>query len=376
MEERLMTKYGRREFQVISLENTKILAVKRWRKIRTLEGAVDIPQGTILMPYMGQYHIFPFGVYEALRSRKHALVGYGKTRLTGGEKKELNEIVNGLRETVSDLLQYTDLNEKEKQKINDDLTSLYGKFIKKRNPLKNEAKEYIQKSFGIIDSLGRINPSATSAKLSAAKNRLEARIKDIYGISMRLHFWEIILLNALQGSIRIFEDLFNYTERVLKDCERPNFDDWQKVMSQLEYHAWRLKRIIVNPFVCTAHYCLGDIEEFCRAEDFNDSGKIILQRLNQASLLKIKQRELERIIWWLCSEQAKGLTEIGKFRENIHQKVSAFEKNIAEGVTDKHFKKKIFLPIFWSKFEVLYQALKLSDFQTVQDYLKSISHDL
>ena len=373
MERTLRTKYGRRKFQVISLWNTGILVVKRHRKIKALEGVVDIPIGTILMPRMGEYQIFLFGVYEAVRSRKHALIGYGRERLKGGEKQELNKIINELRETVYDLLQYSELSENEKRKINNRLTTLYSQFIKKRNPLKNEARDYIQSSFKIIDSLGRINPSATSAKLSTARIRLEKRIEDIRDIAVRLQFWEIIFLNSLEMSVEVFEDLFNYTDDILK---KPDFDK-QKLSFELEHFAQRLKKIIINPFVGTAYYCLKDINELNQTKDFSEQDKIILQRLNQASLLKIKQRELERIIWWFrkTQENEKKFYDRKKFKKDIYQKVRVFEKNIKEDLTDKNFKKKIFLPIFWSKFDVLYQCLEISDFKTVLDYLKSISHD-
>lgn len=371
MERILRTKYGRRKFQVISLWNTKILVVKRHRKIKALEGIVDIPVGTILMPRMGEHQIFSFGVYEAVRSRKHALIGYGRERLRGGEKQELNRIINKLRETVYELLQYFELSENEKQKINNKLTALYSEFIRKRNPFKNEARDYIQSSFKIIDSLGRINPSATSTKLSTAINRLERRIEDIRGIAVRLQFWEIIFLNSLEMSISVFEDLFNYTDDILK---KSDFDK-QKLSFELEYFAQRLKKVIVNPFVKTAYRCLRDIEEFNQAKDFIEQDKIILRKLNQASLLKIKQRELERIIWWFRAQQVKGINDRKKFNKDIRQKVVAFEKDIKKNLTDEYFKKKIFLPIFWSKFNVLYQYLEISDFKTVLDYLKSISHD-
>ncbi|MDD5043427.1 MAG: hypothetical protein PHD51_02025 [Patescibacteria group bacterium] len=378
MEIVVRTAYGEKKFDAVSLENTNIFAVIKPRAIKNGGETIEIGRGTILIPNLGNYQFFPYGAYEALRSKRTAVIGYGKTKLSGGEKKELGDIINDLREAVADILRFSSLSDEEKEKINKSIENLYLRLSKSRNLLKNEARDYIEKSFDVIDSLGRINPSATSAKLSAARARLEARIKEVYRISEKLHFWETILLQTIKESVGVFDETEQFTSRILNSKEAEFFSGQKEIIEDLRKFKAQLDNIKVAPFSATAYYCELDLSGALSAflnEDYEGfRQKISLTR--NGALCKLRQRDLERIIWWFKGENLKGIENRKEFFLQAKEKVKEFEKGIKGKISDEGFIKKVFTVSFWNRFDSVYEFLSQHDFETAYGYLKSISHDL
>lgn len=203
---------------------------------------IEATTGTVLIPYYPDGKNKKYkrvkGIWAALRQQDHIITdsyGLGWKKLKG----EIEEILL----MIPELKKARTAIEKEKSSSHNSparqtFNRIAHKLMRKINHLKIEAGDKLLKAAQPLDSLGRRNPSAKMAQVTAAINRLEERLLDILTIIKRIEYREKIILEDL---ILIREFFFDSLKRITVQSTKEELLEIRDAMLRIYSQPYREK---------------------------------------------------------------------------------------------------------------------------------------
>ena len=263
----------------------------------------SIPAGTVLVPHWDDYdapgaeklfHLFPGGIFEALRSMMHALFGYG-ARGKHGELRQIDALVKRIDAAVDTLLQRHELMPFAVEKAQQELASIATDLDTVRNRRKVNARDALVKSSALTISYRnapRRNVPATIRRIDGAKNRLGGRSREIHHIVPHVAFFEQALASEIGRMIRGLE---NAVVTLLVESSRleRRKTPYSEGERRIFFRRYRdvgavLENIRCVPFLRAAHLARADMGEAAKFLDAGNYGKAALSLKRAARGLKCK----------------------------------------------------------------------------------------
>lgn len=246
----------------------------------------SIPAGTVLVPHWDDYdapgaekffHLFPGGIFDALRSLMHALFGYG-VRNKPGELQQITGFMRRIDDVVCVLLQRHTIASARVEEAQRDVASIAYDLRNALHKKKVEARSTLAKAATLeVPYRGkpRRNVPANIRRIDAAKSRLNRRSLQIDRIVPRVAFFEQALASEIGRILRGLEEVIGTLAMEASRLERrkkPYSEAERKVFFR-RYHNVRavLNEIHCAPFVHAVQLARADIGE---AANFLDRGKL------------------------------------------------------------------------------------------------------
>lgn len=325
------------------------------RSSAVLKEQVKLRTGTILMPrqdkeYPGglRWHLFLHGLYEALRACHHIRDHYEES---DGEIVFTENAYRDFMIVAYQLASFRRLSDKEKEEIKQKLDFYQRQFRWVRDDLKLEVKEHLNRSIDLKDSLGRLNPGATAARLTASRRRLVLRLEQIQAIDPRIGRRQIALILEKDRIHRTLIDIQNKTARlasIANLCQKylPNLDTRQLWRTRLIVYQSELTSILVAPYVAWIARLQPEISQLIDLMKNNKEKNLLLfkelaQRVNSALLFKMARWELEDIIfrYSIVFEAEDMLNE--PERIDLHKEIDEFWQKKLAYFDETYFRFKV-----------------------------------
>lgn len=353
-------------------------------RITVVQGAILIPIRLTRVPKRVKspfrYQIYSHGIYEAIRGRTHTILGYG-TKGGAGELQEIDAQVETVSDIISILIRYTTLSPEEKCKLSQMLMKVTSELKRKRNEAKKEAREFLDQSVEVRDRLGRSNPSATGARVCAARERLQLRLSEIRRISPRITAFEVALMNEKNRIWRIFDQLVDNlreVEHALRQCNLIETDQTfiRSICERLTSLEREVATIRVQPLVAFSRMVAKELSETRKLVELRqlDLAQKIIEKILRSIRFKRAQQHLEeKVIFPLSMLLEKGglsETHVQRLRKCLIYFQGRFARLDESGFRYKP-KDKVQ--------KLLAEALKAldtQDYQEVKETLKAISNVL
>lgn len=393
---RIIVKVGSIQIRVRSLPKTSILITKEQffrragskigRKIlpenfSIRKGSVLIPKRDEKNPTIKRYMIYSQGIYEAIRARFSTLMRYG-LRGENGELQQIRSFIEAVEEIVQALIRYTELSPKDIWGVNQKIAEVIVGLERSRKETKKQAYKFFENSQNLVDSLGRPNPQATSAKISAGKTRLQKREGEIRIISPRIGLWELALVNE---KIRI-ERILRGIERSLSAALRSGhiFKEGALVSEVqikglckcLDLHEDNLSTIDSQPFLFV---CVRIIEEFKQAKElickrqFQKAKKVLKVSL-ESLRLKILQGRIEKLIFSLdlmIYSKSRKKEQVQNIQKELQQVIQEMSQ-----IDESGFKFKVCEKVLTSLHDALLAFSQNKSLNEVKELIKQASHKI
>lgn len=315
------TKYGQLQaIKVFSLSDSPVQVILEeinipvgtvMRNGKILKEAVKLKPGAILMPrrdkkYPGhlRWHLFPHGIYEALRACYHVRDHYEEE---DGEIIFTEQAFRDLMILAYQLASFRRLSAEAKEEIRQKLAFYQSRFQRATNELKTEVKEHLNRSVDLKDSLGRLNPGATAARLTASRRRLALRLDAIQTIDPCIGRRQIALILEKDRIHRTLRDIQRKTgelARIANGCQKylPNWEPRQLWRTRLVVCQSELATIQVAPYVKWIDRLQPEISQVIKLMENNKEKNLPLfkelaNRINSAFLFKMARWDMEDLIF-------------------------------------------------------------------------------
>ncbi len=318
MKKQVLTAYGQVLIEVRSLEESKIYAVRerylfpagtKTQNGEILKKTFVIPRGAILIPHWNDFegknkkkfhHIFPAGVYEAMRSISHALFGYG---LKGhfGETQFLRDISDRLAKDLAILMEGKAVQSHKLAEVRTDLAEIAEELSQSINKLKSEAAEklHMAATLKVKHHSGKEsqNIPATCQRVFAGKRRIDKRRDQICRIGPRINFFGEIIAQTIG---RIFDELTSLRQILLSERRQIEWGlspEVKRILCRrIDLALERiLPRLDVLPFLKTADLIHRDLTLAKQAKGKKFALEAI-DRILASIRLKEAQRAFENLI--------------------------------------------------------------------------------
>jgi len=359
LKKQIVTAYGTVELEVRAISGSQIY-VTHERCIfpagtKTRGGAVMkknflIPRGAVLIPTWENFggknpkrlhHIFPNGLYEALRWATHAIRKYG-LRKKPGELQILRDISNRLARDLAVLMEGRAASSRELADVQLDLAHITAELGRPIEQLKAEAAEKIAEAATLEvehpSGTRSKNIPATKQRVSAAKTRVDERRNQIGQIGPRVNFFEQVLAQTIGG---IFDDLGSLRNIVQAEQFQISLSFSPKVRHIFVNRAnFALQRLLPQldaaPFLKTARMIRVDLAK-AKAAKSKDFALAAIDRILAAIRLKESQRAFEaRVILPLALNEDMCVTTEADFRHTL-QRLSDFALRFHREINDSGF---------------------------------------
>lgn len=325
------------------------------RNGRVLKEQVKIRSGTILTPRRDKkypdglrWHLFPHGIYEALRASCHIRDHYEEE---DGEIIFTERAFQDLMILAYQLAIFRRLSAEAKEEIRQKLAFYQSRFQRAANELKIEVKEHLNRSVDLKDSLGRLNPGATAARLTAGRCRLALRLEVIQTIDPRIGRRQIALILEKDRIHRTLRDIQRKTGELARIA-----DSRQKYLPKWEIRRlWRtrltvcrseLVTITVAPYVSWVNRLRQEISQLIDLMDNNKAKNLpffkeLANRINSAFCFKMARWELEDMIFRYQAVFEREDIFNEPERQDLFQEIDGFWERKLACLDETYFRFKV-----------------------------------
>lgn len=332
------TKYGSLRVRVFRLMGERVLALANKRILgpdhlcssgKRLDSTELIPEGVLFLSRRSKsgrrkrdYQIYG-DIYSAIRGLVQIIKNYRDNEI--GEAQKLNSAVRTAHEVVVMLMSFIEMDDDERAKLSRIIESLAHEMRYKRDEKKVRARDYFGSSVKLRDKRNRLNPPATSAKITAAGSRLELRLGDIRYITPRLNMRLVALIDEKNRCISIFNALGDFLDLLLAKHyvfvkKRTTETQVEHIEKKLRYFQRRLKSVNVVPFLNNARLIsqeLGFAINLLKQGKVDEAAKE-LRKSRESIRFKIMQNELEEVILLLSLQMRFAKPDKAEFYDRAH----------------------------------------------------------
>jgi len=266
----------------------------------------DFPDGLVIVTRRkesgNRIPQFYRSIYDAIRARIMMRVRYGAT-MASGEEQDVVEMVMQARRNIELILGRGAADELDRQMVQERLRELAANLERSRNFWKETAFEMIDAASDMYDAMGRINPSAKAAQLTAGRKRLQLRVMEIPLILSFVSRDELLLIEQRDFHLRLCSELLHRFKLILasslfREADKhigwysPDFEPWA------EQRANELRSLVVLPFTKTRYHALQDIAQAREAAGLRDwsAVKRVFQRIERSLELRLVQPRIEEAL--------------------------------------------------------------------------------